>query len=263
MILFIMGIHSLVDGLSPSAPPRTRRATTLLKPLQRRDWWGAAAVEAAAAAAAVVSLQALPAEAFSNAVPEAAKYSDRPKRKGPQPVDLGLKLRDFEDDDGEATVTLKECKGAPNCFSTTGYGDGDELLASSTISPWRPPRGMSSSAAAEELLEAVKAYPPGQGGIDGGGFKVIKAPTSSSPYLYVQFESLRQGYIDDVEFAVRDVSDGPAVLLRSASRVGYLDFAVNAKRLNYLSEKLRDKGWTAAAIDSKSHPDYFYQNSAR
>jgi uncharacterized protein (DUF1499 family) len=87
-------------------------------------------------------------------------------------------------------------------------------------------------------------------------------------YLYAQFESLRQGYIDDVEFAIvpstnRAPGDSGAleVLLRSSSRLGYLDFTVNAMRLNYVASRLRDKGWAAPAIDRKSHQDYFYQNS--
>ena len=102
-----------------------------------------------------------------------------------------------------------------------------------------------------ELTEVVKAYAPGQGGIDGGGFQVVK---TDADYLYTQFESLKYGFIDDVEFAVAESGD---VQVRSASRLGYLDFGVNAKRLNYLSSKLRALGWTAPQIDSTTHPSYF------
>ena len=76
-------------------------------------------------------------------------------------------------------------------------------------------------------------------------------------YLYVQFESLKKGYIDDVEFAVDAKTS--AVQVRSASRVGKLDYFVNAKRLNLISERLRAKGWNAPAITQKSHPEYFRQ----
>ena len=102
-----------------------------------------------------------------------------------------------------------------------------------------------------ELLETVKAYPPFQARIDGGGFKII---TADANYLYVQFESLRKGFIDDVEFAVN--KDG-GVQVRSSSRLGFLDLGVNAKRLNWLSAHLRDKGWTAPAIGEEDFPDYF------
>ena len=68
--------------------------------------------------------------------------------------------------------------------------------------------------------------------------------------------SASQGFIDDVEFAMDATG---AVQVRSASRVGKLDFFVNAKRLNLLSEPLRAKGWTAPAISQKTHPEYFRQ----
>ena len=44
-------------------------------------------------------------------------------------------------------------------------------------------------------------------------------------------------------------------------RVGYLDFGVNAKRLNYLAKALREKGWNAEGVDLKTtHVDYATQN---
>lgn len=172
-------------------------------------------------------------------------------------------------DDEDIVPALKPCKGAPNCFSTTG---NSEIDAASLIAPWRPPTGYSADAAARDLESVVSNYKPGQAGIDGGGFKVVAsgAPTNPSQgetfYLYAQFESLKQGYIDDVEFAVVPVPDKSRgevvqVLVRSSSRVGYLDLTVNAKRLNFISGQLREKGWTVMTIDRKSHPDYFYENS--
>ena len=65
--------------------------------------------------------------------------------------------------------------------------------------------------------------------------------------------SLKKGYIDDVEFAVRD----GLVEVRSGSRVGQTDLGVNARRLNYIAEELRSKGWTIAEITPKTHRDYF------
>ena len=69
-----------------------------------------------------------------------------------------------------------------------------------------------------------------------------------------------QEFIDDVEFAVDATG---AVQVRSASRVGKLDFLVNAKRLNLISAGLRAKGWTAPAISQKTHPEYFKSNAQR
>jgi len=170
-----------------------------------------------------------PAVGFDNGIPEMAQYSTQTKYPGRQPV-LGL----------QGNGKLASCDYEPHCFSTSG--DESHLLKR-----WRPPAG---SKAMDELLETIEAYPPCQARIDGGGFKII---TARSDYLYVQFESLKKGFIDDVEFAV----DGNQVQVRSSSRLGYLDLGVNAKRLNWISAQLRDKGWTADRITKADYPEYF------
>ena len=49
--------------------------------------------------------------------------------------------------------------------------------------------------AMKDLRESIDAYVPGAENIDGGGFEV--QPSSGDPnYLYVQFESLKHGYVD-------------------------------------------------------------------
>lgn len=176
------------------------------------------------------------ASAFDNGIPEMAEYRKKARDRGwstypgTEPA-LGL----------QGNGKLASCGFEPHCFSTSG--DADRLLKL-----WRPPAG---SNAMGELLEVVKSYPPFQARIDGGGFKIITADTN---YLYVQFESLRKGFIDDVEFAV---NRNGSVQVRSSSRLGFLDLGVNAKRLNWISANLRDKGWTAPAIIEEDYPDYF------
>ena len=104
------------------------------------------------------------------------------------------------------------------------------------ISPWVPPA--SDPFPLRTLAAVVRAYEPGQEGIDGGGFSVIEA---SDVYVYAQFESLKNSYVDDVEFALKDKA---TVLVRSASRVGFADKGVNMKRLNAIAKSLRqDHGW--------------------
>lgn len=122
------------------------------------------------------------------------------------------------------------------------------------VGPWLPPSSASNSdlEAFQTLKKVVKSYEAGQGGIDGGGFAVIKETDS---YLYCQFESLKKGYIDDVEFAVAKGTNG--IQVRSASRVGYTDFGVNAIRLNYFASQLREKGWKIDEITESSHRDYW------
>ena len=65
-------------------------------------------------------------------------------------------------------------------------------------------------------------------------------------------------YIDDLEIALS--ADGTAQV-RSSSRVGFLDYGVNGKRLNVLAEEFRKGGWTAPAVSRKSHPNYCFQNA--
>lgn len=172
-----------------------------------------------------------PGAAFPNGVPEMALYRSQKKTPGTAPK-LGLKA------DGRLAL----CDYAPNCFSTSG--DEEHLL---TL--WKPKSGTDTMA---ELVETIKAYPPGQAGVDKGGFSIV---TLEPKYVYVQFESLKYGFIDDVEFALDDSES--IVQVRSASREGYLDFGVNGKRLNWISAKLRAKGWTAPAITKATHPAYF------
>ena len=105
------------------------------------------------------------------------------------------------------------------------------------------------------LLGVIEAYPPGQSGIDGGGFQIIKSASPS--YLNIQYEALKKGFYDDLEFLFSDRKGGRSVQVRSASRVGQTDFGVNAIRLNYIGEKLRAKGWQIEEISPKKYPDYF------
>jgi uncharacterized protein (DUF1499 family) len=158
---------------------------------------------------------------------------------------------------------LRTCDGNPNCFSTTGdfrIQDRQQYGTDFLIAPWKAPANDPSPLAT--IAAVVRAYEPGQGGIDGGGFAVIQETDS---YLYYQFESLKKGYIDDLEFATSGNSNSRDILVRSASRVGFTDFGVNALRLNYIADKLRKRGgWTIADITIQTHPDYWIAaNDAR
>jgi len=179
--------------------------------------------------------------AFDNGIPEMKNYKNIPKHPGKTPTDtLGIS------DDGKLAL----CDGAPNCFSTTG--DDSHLLQ-----PWKPKGGTSKSQAMEQLVDTIKAYPPGQARIDRGGFKIV---SSKPDYLYVQFESMKHGFIDDVEFALSSSSNNIELQVRSASRMGFLDLGVNGKRLNWISNHLVETyGWkqTDKPITPETYPDYF------
>ncbi len=73
----------------------------------------------------------------------------------------------------------------------------------------------------------MNAYPPGQSNIDGGGFNIVTFDPKAG-YMYVQFESLKNGYVDDFELAaVGDNSDGNNIVqIRSSSRLGYVSYCL-------------------------------------
>ena len=71
----------------------------------------------------------------------------------------------------------------------------------------------SVADAAREVKAAIGEYPPGQRGIDGGGFKVFKEDIGQdSAYFYVQFESARKGCAR----AARRLAIRPAGALRAS-----------------------------------------------
>lgn len=242
-----------------TSPHHHHVAETEPKIQQRRREFLSAPI-AVALSSLFVSIPYLPpsANAFDNAVSDYAKYADKPKRRGTAPKDLGVLPRTTEGEDDRLTIpSLRTCDGNPNCFSTTGdflLSDRQQYGVDFLIAPWKPPKDDSNPF--QTLVDVVKSYQAGQGGIDGGGYAVIKETES---YIYCQFESLKKGYIDDVEFALvkgggKDIGN---IQVRSGSRVGYTDFGVNAIRLNYLASQLREKGWTIDDITENSHRDYW------
>lgn len=245
-------LPAVTAGREPTLPALRCQAPS---PFSRRD---TIRLLGAGTLAVLNARDSLPAGAFDNAIEDYAKYAKKPKRRGDAPKDLGVSQRtinaDSIDSDPKTFQGLRGCDGKTNCFSTTGDDLLDDRIRKgfdTLIKPWMPPAG--DKAPFKTLVDQVKTYEPGQSFIDGGGFQVVKATDS---YLYVQFESLKKGYIDDVEFAISE--DRKGVQVRSSSRVGSSDFGVNAKRLNYIAAGLREKGWSIDEISPASHPDYFY-----
>ena len=122
-------------------------------------------------------------------------------------------------------------KGANNCLTGIWLGAKDAKDAAAT------------------LKAVLESYPPaGQAGVDGGGFKFV----SSSPESFkLEFYSAGTGnmakffnggkpFVDDLECTIN--ADG-SVTYKSASRVGDSDFGVNGKRIAYIADALRAKGW--------------------
>jgi len=163
---------------------------------------------------------------------------------------------------GVEYIGLKPCDAAPHCFCSSDNAEDDPTHS---ISAWVWPASLGEGATAkhaafEQLATVIQSYPPGQQHVDGGGFQIVTHDPKNG-YLYVQFESLKNGYIDDFEVAYINGRGDRSLQLRSSSRIGYLDFGVNAKRINWIAEALRRKGWDAPGVDLKGqHREYALEN---
>jgi uncharacterized protein (DUF1499 family) len=184
-----------------------------------------------------------------------------------QPKGLGVSMQ--KDMTGEEYLGLKPCGAAPNCFCST---DNIEDSPNTNIPPFKWPMKQFTSHedAFAQLYEVVKSYEPGQENVDGGGFDIVSYDPKAG-YIYIQFETLKNGYVDDLEFAYidrggsndKDATTNNAIQVRSSSRLGYLDFGVNAKRINYLATKLRSKGWDAPGVELETHKGYAEENGLK
>ena len=144
---------------------------------------------------------------------------------------------------GMATVTTQQpanaidaCpKGSSNCIRTT----------------WTPPAGTSKSDAAKAMKSILESYPQeGQSKVDLGGYSFAEDALASSGTARVEYQSgignfakfFNGGkpFVDDL---IVEVGDG-AVEIKSASRIGDSDLGVNEKRLKFLGQIAKDKGWT-------------------
>jgi len=199
---------------------------------------------------------------FENALQES---KDQIYRNFGLKPNIGLQVRKLDRkgrmSDGPVLRACQE-QVIPRCFSTT-EDFFREKKVDTKLELWKMPSGTSPEEAIVQLKELMDTYPPGQNGIDSGGCRLLQV---QKKYLYAQFASFI-GLISDVEFAIND--DG-SVQVRSALRsmapdaLGNVqtppDSLVNAKRLNWFSERLRKAGWTASEITEQTHPQYFEEN---
>jgi len=203
--------------------------------------------------------------AFVNELPEATNYKEF-KNSGLRPGNIGLDIRKLNRK-GKTTAVpeLKGCRNQENsCFSTLKENMIPGQKITWRLEPWRLPEGATQEQAIGDLATIIANYPPGQGGIDKGGFRIVEVKPD---YIYAQFASVAS-LIDDVEFSpqkdgsvlVRSASRSPSDLLAPDGLFTAPDLGSNMLRLNYMAAELRKKGWTAPEITKEAYPFYFKVN---
>jgi hypothetical protein len=132
-----------------------------------------------------------------------------------------------------------------------------------------PPSITTPSGVAETIRDVLNTYPQkGQSGVDYNGWRITKdALESDAAIITLEFKScvgpaavainLGQPFIDDLKLEIgKDSTGNMKVNVLSKSRMGSSDLSVNRKRLIYLGNKLKEKGW------SVPDPKYPYEMSA-
>lgn len=124
-------------------------------------------------------------------------------------------------------------KGSQNCIVTS----------------WTPPASASKDDIVRDVTAVLTSYPQeGQNGIDNRGYDILSdASTGVAKVEYKNFGNFAKflnggkPFVDDL---VIEITGGSAVAVKSSSRIGDSDLGVNKKRLDYLGEALKAKGWT-------------------
>jgi uncharacterized protein (DUF1499 family) len=111
---------------------------------------------------------------------------------------------------GVTNGRLARCRRTPNCVSS----QADPSDAEHYIPPLK--------GTMEAVRKAVESLPR------------ATIVSEQENYLYAEFRSKLLGFVDDVEFFY----DGNAIQVRSASRLGRRDFAVNRRRIERLREMI-------------------------
>jgi uncharacterized protein (DUF1499 family) len=107
---------------------------------------------------------------------------------------------------GVTNGRLAPCRRTPNCVcSQADPSDAEHYIA--------PLKGTM-----EAVRKAVQSLPR------------ATIVSEQQNYLYAEFRSKLLGFVDDVEF----FHDGSVIQVRSASRLGRRDFAVNRRRIERL-----------------------------
>ena len=135
---------------------------------------------------------------------------------------------------------------------------------------WVAPSSITTpSEVAQTIRDVLNTYPQkGQAGVDCNGWRTTNdALESDAAIITLEFKScvgpaalainFGQPFIDDLKLEIgKDTSGNMKVNVLSKSRMGSTDVSVNRKRLIYLGNQLKEKGWRVP------DPKYPYEMSA-
>lgn len=128
---------------------------------------------------------------------------------GTKPANLGIK-------DGR----LSPCPSTPNCVSSDATDSAHAIaafqLVALPVDAWRV------------LYAVVESLPR------------VQIITATDDYVHAECSSAVFGFVDDLELHLRSAQNSIAV--RSVSRLGHSDFAVNRKRVESLRGLLTQRG---------------------
>lgn len=120
---------------------------------------------------------------------------------------------------GAKNGRLAPCRRSPNCVCS--QADSSDAVHSIAPIPFK-------GTAAEAMSAAKKAIE---------SMERATLVRQERGYVYAEFRSKLLGYVDDVEF----FSQGAALHVRSASRLGRRDFGVNRARIEQIRKLLGAK----------------------
>lgn len=144
----------------------------------------------------------------------------------------------------QTSEALEACRPkARNCIRTT----------------WMSPPSMSKVEAVETIRSVLNAYPPnGQNGVDCNGWSLVNDSFNNSNMARLEYRScvgpaalainLGKPFIDDVKLEIEESQNGILIQIKSASRMGSSDLFVNKKRIDYIGDQLRSKGWAVPDV---------------
>ncbi|MBN1261957.1 MAG: DUF1499 domain-containing protein [Anaerolineae bacterium] len=125
----------------------------------------------------------------------------------PRPVGLGV-----------TNGRLAPCPESPNCVSTWAQDEIHRMEPAPFATP--------AAQAHAKLLEIIHALPR------------TRIVTDTPTYVYAEFRTPTFYFIDDVEFVIDE--EAGVIHFRSASRLGYSDLGLNRRRLEEISNQLRE-----------------------